>query len=415
VSISYLDSGLLSKGEHSYGMALALRPHLVDRFGSCEIFASKKADKLILAELDASPHFSRGLYDQVGPRVSDWGARLVRIMLGQDPSDLLISETASLRVLNATYQADLASLPERIWSAGNVVVIPGIMQHQLRGLIDHVATLANRQRPTVVCGLMFDPAYLPWGVPSKFGRQFYARCFDAIRADINKSIFFVTENTMMRDLYFDEFGVETTIVPIPLARRSKGNARDVGRPRLGFFGYSKSEKGFHLLPEALELVRKTESNFDVTIQVQHSGWEKRTIEAEEHIRRDTRNRILEGVLDQDRYLAETDLIDIMLLPYDPVRFGMRGSGIFTESVAAGRLVVAARGTYAAVCLEKGEAEGEVFAPYESAALANAILRLVRRFPEGAALTKARAAKSPLHSSAAVYADVIASLRDAWAA
>ena len=70
----------------------------------------------------------------------------------------------------------------------------------------------------------------------------------------------------------------------------------------------------------------------------------------------------------------TSQIDVMLLPYDPVAFGSaRGSGIFTESVASGRPIIASRGTFAGASVEKDEAEGEVFAPHTSEELAAAIV------------------------------------------
>jgi hypothetical protein len=43
------------------------------------------------------------------------------------------------------------------------------------------------------------------------------------------------------------------------------------------------------------------------------------------------------------------------------RLEPRGSAFFTESVAAGRPIVASRGTFAGTSVENNQAEGEVFA------------------------------------------------------
>ncbi len=105
------------------------------------------------------------------------------------------------------------------------------------------------------------------------------------------------------------------------------------------------------------------------------------METEKALRRIPDLEIIDGALDTDEYTRRINEVDATLLPYDPVRFGLRGSGIYTESVAAGRPVVAAKGIYAALGIERGEAVGEIFAPYTGRALADAIERLLPRVTE----------------------------------
>jgi glycosyltransferase involved in cell wall biosynthesis len=96
----------------------------------------------------------------------------------------------------------------------------------------------------------------------------------------------------------------------------------------------------------------------------------------------------------------------MLLPHDPVTFGMRASGIFTESVAAGRPVVASRGTFAGTSVENNQVEGEVFAPHTSEALAAAIARLMPRLPACKARAAQRAQDFARSHSPDAYLDVL---------
>ena len=106
------------------------------------------------------------------------------------------------------------------------------------------------------------------------------------------------------------------------------------------------------MPKAIELCQRQGLDAEFIIQIQHSGWEQRSIEAERALRALKNVRIVEGVLSSAEYAAWTSQIDVMLLPYDPIAFGgARGSGIFTESVAAGRPVIASRGTFAGASVE----------------------------------------------------------------
>jgi glycosyltransferase involved in cell wall biosynthesis len=117
-------------------------------------------------------------------------------------------------------------------------------------------------------------------------------------------------------------------------------------------------------------------------------------------------RVLEGVLSSEDYTAWTGRTDVMLLPHDPVTFGMRASGIFTESVAAGRPVVASRGTFAGTSVENNQVEGEVFAPHTSEALAAAIARLMPRLPACKARAAERAQDFARGHSPGAYIDVL---------
>jgi glycosyltransferase involved in cell wall biosynthesis len=223
---------------------------------------------------------------------------------------------------------------------------------------------------------------------------------------LDRVLFFTVENKAMQALLKQDFGIGAEILPIPFDGSPRKETGD-GTVRLGFFGYSKCEKGFHLLPKAIELCRRQRLAAEFIIQIQHSGWEQRTIEAEHALRTLKNVRLVEGVLTGAEYAAWTSQTDVMLLPYDPVAFGAaRGSGIFTESVASGRPVIASRGTFAGASVEKNEAEGEVFEPYTSEKLAAAIARLIPRLPDCRVRAAERTEAFAREHSADAYVDVL---------
>lgn len=118
--------------------------------------------------------------------------------------------------------------------------------------------------------------------------------------------------------------------------------------------------------------------------------------------------LIKGTMSNADCAEKTNAVDVTLLPYDPVRFGPRGSGLFTEAVAAGRPIIAAQGIYAATSIARGEAEGEIFSPYNGAALAAAIERLLPRVAECQARAAQRADKFARRHSGDTYADVLLS-------
>ena len=167
----------------------------------------------------------------------------------------------------------------------------------------------------------------------------YRDAFHLAAPLLDRVLFFTVENKAMQALLKQDFGISAEILPIPFDGSPLVKATGDGTVRLGFFGYSKCEKGFHLLPKAIELCQRQRLDAEFLIQIQHSGWEQRTIEAERALRALKSVRLVEGVLTGAEYAAWTSQTDVMLLPYDPVAFGAaRGSGIFTELVASGRPV-----------------------------------------------------------------------------
>jgi glycosyltransferase involved in cell wall biosynthesis len=406
MEVVFLDNGLIGRGEHSYNLAAKLAEALSRRKLRYRMFGFQALDQSIAVELGATPHFQRSLYEGVDLSRGEKCLRSVAaIFRGAQAVCSIRSERKTWAALNETFERDLGALPQGIWSSDNLVIVPAISQNQIMGLIRYLLRQPRELLPRVICQLMFPPGWTPWGHVSVYGEQFYRDAFGLAAPLIGRALFFTTENEAMAALYRKDFGIETKILPIPFGGSPRTENRE-DTAQVGFFGYSKCDKGFHLLPRAIELCRRARLEAEFIVQIQHSGWEQATIEAERALRALKGVRFVEGVLTSAEYAAWTSQIDVILLPYDPITFGLRGSGIFTESVVAGRPLVASRGTFAGTSIEKNEAEGEVFAPHTSEALAAAIGRLMPRLPACKARAAERAQDFARSHSPSAYLDVL---------
>jgi glycosyltransferase involved in cell wall biosynthesis len=399
MEIVLLDNGLISRGEHSYSLAKTVGAALSRRGLPHRLFATKNVDLSIATELGAIAHFTRSLYDNESPWlvIPTWAT-------GRS-TERIISERRSARLLNATFARDLAALPRDIWTPDTLVVVPGLSQNQILGLVRTLVAKPDSGRPRTLCQLMFPPDWTPWGRVARHGARLYGEAFRLAAPLIGKSLFFTAENEPIAAFYREQFGIDAKVLPVPFGGTRPAIIRE-GKPTFGFLGYSKSDKGFALLPQAIEACRASDIAADFTIQVRHDGWEAATVAAEQVLRRMDGIRLIEGVLNEDDFIAETDRIDAMLLPYDPLLFGLRGSGLFTQSVAAGRPVVASAGTFAAAEIARGAAEGEVFSPYDASALAAAILRLASRFTAAQTRAAQLAKAFARQHSADTYVEVL---------
>jgi glycosyltransferase involved in cell wall biosynthesis len=399
MEIVFLDNGLISRGEHSYSLVRAVGAALACRGLAYRVFGPRCIDPSIIAELGVIPHFSRSLYDNERPllELPSWARSW--------SSERATSERRSARLLNAAFARDLAALPRGTWGPDKLWVFPGLSQNQIAGLVASLVAAPQTARPRVVCQLMFPPEWTSWGRIATRGETLYRDAFRKAGRLVGECLYFTAENAAIASLYRDRFGIAAATLPVPFGGTRPARLR-AGVPSFGFLGYSKSDKGFRLLPQAIALCRARGLAAGFTIQIRHDGWEAATVAAEAAMRRIDGVRFIEGVLDAEGFAAETDRIDAMLLPYHPRLFGLRGSGLFTQSVAAGRPVVASAGTFAAAEIARGAAEGEVFAPYDAAAFAEAILRLSARLPAACGRAATLAKDFAGRHSAAAYVDIL---------
>jgi glycosyltransferase involved in cell wall biosynthesis len=404
MQIVLLASSMSNRGEHSYRLIEEVTTALHARDLRYRIFAAKSIEPEVAASTAVVPHFTHGLYDydcvynNLGPILTDtsfrwldrlWGGspaleflatQLHGLKSGQWPDDqgkYIPLEYRDWKALNQSYCEDLAALPADVWAPNNLIVVTATSQNQLGGLVEFLLKQEPDRIPRTICNLMFPPNWSPSGRLARLGAKFYAAAFKRAAPLIGKKLFFTTENEAMAKLYRSDFGIEPDILPVPLRATRRPRAVE-NTIRLGFYGYSKRDKGFHLLPETAAICQRERLDVEFHIQLHHSQWEKTTIEAERALRNQSSVCLIEGALSSEDYIAATNKADIVLLPYDPVLFGMRGSGVFTESVTAGRPIVASEGTFAAESIKKGEAQGEIFAPYNARAFVNAIARLLPR-------------------------------------
>lgn len=406
MEIVFIDNGLIGRGEHSFSLIKKVGDALSRRGLAWRAFGMDRMAAEMAAELPATPHFRVSLYESESPTPNERRLLACAAVLRRRTFDSSIpSERTTARVLNRIFEEDLVALPQGTFGKERLIVAPGVSQNQLIGLVRALRALPDHRRPRVICQLMFAPDWTPWGRKARLGPKLYRRAFALARPLIGRDLFFTAENAAIADLYRTQYGVEAHILPVPFGEMPRFRPTRQ-RPLFGFFGYSKCDKGFHLLPEAIALCAAENPQIDFIAQIQHGGWEPETIEADTALRGLAGVKLIEGVLDEDDFAAETAKVDAMLLPYDPQLFGLRGSGLFTQSVAAGRPVVASAGTFAAEAIKNGEAEGEVFAPYDAAALAGAILRLAARLPQSRERAATLAEGFARRHSADAYADVL---------
>lgn len=407
-----LDHGLVDRRAHNLHLIVAVTESLRRRGIDYATFVARRAEKTVLTATNATPFFRHYLYESIGrPNIAQVPAILTHLLRnrpGPVPRDSPRSEIASWRKLNASYRRDLSRLPPEIWEPQNTVLIPGTCQNQILGLVQHLAGMPPSQRPHVICQLMFAPEWTPWGENAVHGEGFYRDAFARAAALVGQSLFFTTETQGLSDLYRDRYDIVPSVLNIPLSVPIAEFTRAPNPEALvlGYLGYSKTSRGFHLLPETIALLQTRGCKANFLIQVQHSNWEPEIVTAVNKLRTMDSVRLVEGALDQRAYYDFLRECDAILLPYDAAHYGERGSGVIVEAVSSGRPVVASSGTWAEKLLRNGDAVGELFSRFEPADFAQAIERLLQRIEPAARTAAAIAPAFAERFSSDTYVDAV---------
>jgi len=173
---------------------------------------------------------------------------------------------------------------------------------------------------------------------------------------------FYTDTEPLTRQYNDLGVVRFDTLPIPVPS-SFCRPRDPERTTdsimtILFAGDARIEKGFQLLPSLVaELKREspggTPPRFIIQSNFSVPGGEPVAARARRELQSHAKNgvRLIDEPLQPGAYCAIFHASDISLIPYDPLEYRARSSGVFAESVAAGLITIVPSGTWMAAQLD----------------------------------------------------------------
>lgn len=211
----------------------------------------------------------------------------------------------------------------------------------------------------------------------------YKKCFDYLKKSHakNRMHFFADSNDLIDEYryYFEE---PMKIVPIPHTSELEVSSVSNDKPLvIGYMGDARTNKGFHYLPEALEVARRkmNKTRFHCEIQANirnHPEWQVR--QAVRLLQKMPNTKLYHEALSSNEYADLMKRIDIFVLPYTLEHYHSQTSGVFSEARALGKVTVVSRGTWMARELQK-QGGGLLAIPEDSKNLGDAIAKSVEDY------------------------------------
>lgn len=191
-----------------------------------------------------------------------------------------------------------------------------------------------------------------------------ARLYRKVVSSVN---FVIYSDTQPLVEAYRSYGFDVDILPIPfrtdlLDRHIK---RDQGKFIISYLGDARSEKRYDLLPSLANYIwlrpeLRDRVEFHIQSNFNMPGGETGIPQAKAELSRYPKSfvKLYENALSPDEYYQLLGQSSVLVIPYDPVRYSKRSSGVYAEAAAAGIPTVVPNGSWMAQ--EQGPAEGEAF-------------------------------------------------------
>jgi glycosyltransferase involved in cell wall biosynthesis len=391
VKVLLLDPKLLDWRGHYFHADLAIYEECTARGIAIEVLANHAVSGAVLARLPARPFFSLTALPSHG-------------VDGEPGGDLEADNRAVERDLRERYHKPLGG--------DDALLVPSARDNHLGGIFRWYASLP-RPRPRVCLRLLFEPGF---GVRNG-GR---AVAEDLLREQLrawvsvdDARLSLVVETRDLADYYASLSGLPVAVAPLPIRYPAPSEAEPVATrrsPHIVFVGEGRGEKGFRLLPSALQTTLAKHREIRLTLQ------SSRRFEIGEEDLRSLRQlapdfSIVGGPLPTQDYERLLLSADIVLLPYDPEGYAGRASQIFLEAVGTGRIPLTTRGTWMQRELEKLGVTSVCIEQLTSEGIADAIERLLGEWPEAARRARQAAQEVRRHHNPARFVDELLRVLD----
>jgi len=335
-----IDPALHSRGGHHYNATLRLKNELSRLGVEHDCLASSFADQEVVRDLAATPCFDRSIYGR-----TDWTHRAFVESVAETSRQL----SRGIRRLG--------------WRAPDLLILPCCDQVLALALARHLQRLRLAPAPHVVLWLLYAPHYKKAvddpTVADLCGE--YREAFAALKASVGDGGKIVAhcETAAMARTYREITCLPIDVAPGPnliLANDARGERAHGQPPTVVCVGFANEAKGYRLLPAAVErvLVAHDDVRFLIHGVVRGSDAEADAGVFAALAKLGTRVTVRNDVLSQEEYRSWLGRADLLLLPYDPVVYRSRGSGVFTEARRLGIPVIAPQGCdFARPAFEEG--------------------------------------------------------------
>jgi hypothetical protein len=389
----YLDPGLINNVGHHANSCRLITKELASRGIPTTVLAEQRIEAPLREELNACPFFRAFTYHERAHQERDEGSLRTQANVNRHTKKTEVPITGWLEAFDANCALtieDLFRIPEI--GPDDILFLNSARPAQLMALGEWLRQLDGNRAPTALVefatepGVYFAPG--PSGValripephddPRPLLYRFAAKRIATTRLS---RLHMVTYDLTCSALYKSLMEREIETVPWPHSALTAPRSRRGNRPIvMSVLGHQRYDKGYHLMPEVVEGLLRNNENVEILL---HNAKPEVMAETQDALRRlaqnDRRITIDERIADKSVWLELLDKSDLIICPYNILRYTTSHSTVVSESIAhAIPLVVPANTVLARVLEEYGE-PGTMFKEYTASSILTASQQALDHF------------------------------------
>jgi glycosyltransferase involved in cell wall biosynthesis len=246
-------------------------------------------------------------------------------------------------VMNDTIARNLFDRVEVPLSADDVILMLTSTVHQIVGIHNWYSSLPH-PRPRICLQFMHQPWYLGFAEDPDFCTSLLREAMGVWEGGDDCRITFAADNDLLANFLHKVSGFPISILPMPIrypAEAAVPVRKGPGRVRFGFLGDGRLEKGLHHFVRAiLAQAEENVPNADFFIHISNQSGR----EAQDILKDVANCTVLCKQLSGREYWDLAESCDVIMLPYDPKYYYIRGSGILFEAMGLGKPIIVTAGS-----------------------------------------------------------------------
>jgi len=326
-NIVLLDPGLFFEGGHHATLARLLTAESRLRGEELRIFAGCRFHSEVPG-VKAVNHFATSPYATIPPH---------------DP------ETA-LRQFNQQFATDLSRLPIEMLRHADLALIPTVSSRIALGIAQWLESFGGTPPCRLAVIMMFPPGFGASERIRSAELAIYKEALKRYHRFAGESLSVLAETAPVAQI-FERLGAPP-IRPVDWPVTLPGDDapfltfdRTELPPLVTHLGYSKVERGAELIPGVIRRVLRERPVTRFAVQSWQIGEDPIAAQLDTLDRFGPNVRLVRGARGPVAYADMIRETDIVLLAYDPRRYRDRGSGVFVEAAASGRVLVGPEGSW----------------------------------------------------------------------
>ncbi|MDR3514873.1 MAG: hypothetical protein P4M00_03595 [Azospirillaceae bacterium] len=255
----------------------------------------------------------------------------------------------------------------------DTLFLPSITHQELFGLALALAATPAPQRPRIRICLRYH-----WQRDPAAARDYYREALQAL-SDPALRVALFSDTTELAAYYATLTPCPIAVLPIParIAPTAVPDSPPVGPPIVGYLGEPRSNKGFFFLPPLVTAVPALHWRVQIAAPFALPPDYRACVEA---LRGQPGVSLIDHDLDEAAYLALLGQCDIILIAYRPDDYRLASSGIFTEALAAAKVVVIPADTWMAREADRARAGAVCFSGYDAVSVIPALQSAAATLP-----------------------------------